>query len=193
MKKGQIYTGIVEKMEFPNKGVLYIDKEKVIVKNALPGQTVRFAVNKKRNNRCEGKLLEVEMPSPLETASDPCPHFGNCGGCLMQTIPYEDQTAIKEEQVRSLLNQVQPDIPLDTIKPSPVSRAYRNKMEFSFGDEEKDGPLALGMHRRGSFHDVVNTDHCQIVHEDFTRILTATRDFFAARHIPFYKKLRHQG
>lgn len=193
MKKGPIYTGIVEKMEFPNKGVLYIDKEKVIVKNALPGQTVRFAVNKKRNNRCEGKLLEVEMPSPLETASDPCPHFGNCGGCLMQTIPYEDQTAIKEEQVRSLLNQVQPDIPLDTIKPSPVSRAYRNKMEFSFGDEEKDGPLALGMHRRGSFHDVVNTDHCQIVHEDFTRILTATRDFFAARHIPFYKKLRHQG
>ena len=86
MKKGQIYTGIVEKMEFPNRGVLNIDGEKAIVKNALPGQTVRFVVNKKRNNRCEGRLLEVEAPSPLETAPDPCPHFGNCGGCLMQTI-----------------------------------------------------------------------------------------------------------
>lgn len=193
MKKGQIYTGIVEKMEFPNRGVLNIDGEKAIVKNALPGQTVRFVVNKKRNNRCEGRLLEVEAPSPLETAPDPCPHFGSCGGCLMQTIPYEAQTAIKEEQVRSLLTQVQPDIPLETIKPSPVSRAYRNKMEFSFGDEEKGGPLALGMHRRGSFHDVVNTDCCQIVHSDFTQILTATRTYFASRDIPFYKKLQHQG
>ncbi len=193
MKKGQIYTGIVEKMEFPNRGVLNIDGEKAIVKNALPGQTVRFVVNKKRNNRCEGRLLEVEAPSPLETAPDPCPHFGNCGGCLMQTIPYEAQTAIKEEQVRSLLTQVQPDIPLETIKPSPVSRAYRNKMEFSFGDEEKGGPLALGMHRRGSFHDVVNTDCCQIVHSDFTQILTATRTYFASHDIPFYKKLQHQG
>lgn len=193
MKKGQIYTGIVEKMEFPNRGVLNIEGEKAIVKNALPGQTVRFVVNKKRNNRCEGRLLEVEAPSPLETAPDPCPHFGSCGGCLMQTIPYEAQTAIKEEQVRSLLTQVQPDIPLETIKPSPVSRAYRNKMEFSFGDEEKGGPLALGMHRRGSFHDVVNTDCCQIVHSDFTQILTATRAYFASHDIPFYKKLQHQG
>lgn len=193
MKKGQIYSGVVEKMEFPNKGVLYIDGEKATVKNALPGQTVRFVVNKKRNNRCEGRLLEVEAPSSLETEPNPCPHFGSCGGCLMQTIPYEAQIAIKEDQVRSLLAQVQPDIPLEPIKPSPVSRAYRNKMEFSFGDEEKGGPLALGMHRRGSFHDIVNTDCCQIVHEDFTRILTATRQYFSSRDISFYKKLSHQG
>lgn len=193
MKKGQIYTGIVEKMEFPNRGILYIDGERAMVKNALPGQKVRFAVNKKRNGRCEGRLLEVEESSPLETVPDPCPHFGNCGGCLMQTIPYEKQLAIKEEQVRTLLEQVQPGIPLETIKASPVSRGYRNKMEFSFGDEEKDGPLALGLHRRGSFHDIVNTDCCQIVHKDFTEILTSTREYFAARGIPFYKKLKHEG
>ncbi len=193
MKKGQIYTGTVEKMEFPNRGVITADGEKAIVKNALPGQKVRFVINKKRNGRCEGRLLEVEEPSPLETVSDPCPHFGVCGGCLMQTIPYSEQLKIKEQQVRTLLDQVCPDCIFEGIKPSPQWEGYRNKMEFSFGDETKGGPLCLGLHKRGSFHDIVNTDHCRIVHPDFTRILTLTRRYFADREIPFYRKLQHEG
>ena len=193
MKKGQIYTGTVEKMEFPNRGIVTADGEKAIVKNALPGQKVRFVINKKRNGRCEGRLLEVEEPSPLETVSDPCPHFGVCGGCLMQTIPYSEQLKIKEQQVRTLLDQVCPDCIFEGIKPSPQWEGYRNKMEFSFGDETKGGPLCLGLHKRGSFHDIVNTDHCRIVHPDFTRILTLTRRYFADREIPFYRKLQHEG
>ena len=188
MKKGQIYTGTIEKIEFPNKGVTYIEGEKAIVKNALPGQNVRFVINKKRNGRCEGRLLEVLSSSPLEMEEGRCPHFGICGGCLMQSIPYEEQLKIKESQVKALL-----DCTLEGIKPSPIWEGYRNKMEFSFGDEEKDGPLALGMHKRGSFHDVVNVDHCRIVHPDFTKILTATRQYFGERQIPFYKKLKHEG
>ena len=66
VKKGQKYIGIVEKMEFPNKGVVYIDGEKVIVKNGLPGQEVCFVINKKRGGRCEGRLLEVMKESELE-------------------------------------------------------------------------------------------------------------------------------
>ena len=187
MKKGQIYTGIVERMEFPNRGIIYIEGEKAIVKNGLPGQEITFVVNKKRNGRCEGRVLKVERESPLETAKNRCPHFGVCGGCLMQSIPYSDQLRIKEEQVKALVGQV------EEIKPSPVWEGYRNKMEFSFGDEVKGGPLALGMHRRGSFHDVVNADFCRITHMDFTRILASTRDYFSERQVPFYKKLRHEG
>lgn len=193
MKKGQIYTGTIETMEFPNKGIAYIDGEKAIVKNALPGQKVEFVINKKRNGRCEGRLMKVLAPSPLETADGRCPHFGICGGCLMQSIPYEEQLNIKESQVKSLMDQVCRDYGFEGIKASPVWEGYRNKMEFSFGDEVKDGPLALGMHRRGSFHDVVNADHCRIVHPDFTRILSAARGFFGERQIPFYKKLKHEG
>lgn len=199
MKKGQIYTGIVETLEFPNKGIVYIEGEKAVVKHALPGQQVRFVINKKRNGRCEGRLLSVEMKSPLETEKNQCPHFGNCGGCLMQSIPYQEQLMIKEQQVKRLLDQVylsrgtDADYRFEGIKPSPIWEGYRNKMEFSFGDEEKGGPLSLGMHKRGSFHDVVNTDHCRIVHPDFTRILTATREYFRERGIPFYQKLRHEG
>lgn len=184
---------MVERMEFPNRGIVMIDGERAIVKNALPGQEVTFAVNKKRGGRCEGRLLEVVKESPLETEENRCPHFGICGGCVCQSIPYEEQLKIKEQQIKTLLDSVCQDYVFEGIKGSPIHEGYRNKMEFSFGDEYKDGPLALGMHKRGSFHDVVNVDHCKIVHEDFTKILTATREYFAEKKVPFYKKLKHEG
>lgn len=193
MKKGERYTGVVERMEFPNRGIVMIDGERAIVKNALPGQEVTFAVNKKRGGRCEGRLLEVVKESPLETEENRCPHFGICGGCVCQSIPYEEQLKIKAQQIKTLLDSVCQDYVFEGIKGSPIHEGYRNKMEFSFGDEYKDGPLALGMHKRGSFHDVVNVDHCKIVHEDFTKILTVTREYFAEKKVPFYKKLKHEG
>ena len=79
------------------------------------------------------------------------------------------------------------------IKASPQQEAYRNKMEFSFGDEYKDGPLALGMHRRGSFYDIVTVDGCCIVDEDYRKILRCVRDYFSENAVPFYHKQIHQG
>lgn len=193
MKKGEIYEGYVERMEFPNKGIVVIDGEKAIVKNALPGQKVRFAINKKRNGRCEGRLLEVVEMSPLESEDGRCQHFGICGGCLSQSIPYEEQLKIKAQQVKELMDSVCGDYCFEGIKGSPVSEGYRNKMEFSFGDEYKDGPLALGMHRRGSFYDVVTVEGCRIVHKDFTDILGTTREYFGELQVGFYKKLQHVG
>lgn len=198
MKKGEIYEGIVEKMDFPNKGIIYIEGERATVKNALPGQKVKFLVNKKRKGKCEGRLLEVTEPAAVEL-SDACPHFGICGGCLFQTFPYEEQLKIKERQVRELLEGVlgTPGVSgtwnFEGIIGSPAAERYRNKMEFSFGDEVKDGPLALGMHKRGSFYDVVTVGGCRIVHEDFTKILLCTKEFFEERQIPFYKKMQQTG
>ncbi len=198
MKKGEIYEGIVEKMDFPNKGIIYIEGERATVKNALPGQKVKFLVNKKRKGKCEGRLLEVTEPAAVELA-DACPHFGICGGCLFQTFPYEEQLKIKEGQVRELLEGVlgTPGVSgtwnFEGIIGSPAAERYRNKMEFSFGDEVKDGPLALGMHKRGSFYDVVTVGGCRIVHEDFTKILLCTKEFFEERQIPFYKKMQQTG
>ena len=193
MKKGEIYEGTVERIEFPNKGVVMIDGEKAIVKNALPGQKIRFRINKKRGGRCEGMLLEVVEHSKLETAEDVCPHFGICGGCLYQPIPYEEQLAIKEKQVRSLLDAVCPEYEFEGILGSPLVQGYRNKMEFSFGDEVKDGPMSLGMHKRGSFYDVVTTGECHIVHPDFCKILVCTKEYFEEKKVGFYKKMQHTG
>ena len=79
------------------------------------------------------------------------------------------------------------------IKASLRQQEYRNKMEFSFGDAYKDGPLALGMHKRGSFYDIVDVPECRIVDDDFHTVLTVTLDYFKERNLPYYHKLRHTG
>ena len=205
MKKGQTYTGIVERVDFPNKGIVMVEEPKedgntakaaCIVKNVLPGQKVTFTVNKVRKGKAEGRMLSVEEPSLLEVES-PCPHFGFCGGCLYLTLPYEEQLKIKEKQVKRLLDSClkgkQMDWIFEGIKASPAVYEYRNKMEFSFGDEVKDGPLSLGMHKRGSFYDVVTVDNCCIVDEDYRLILKTTLDFFREHNLSFYHRLRHEG
>ncbi len=204
MKKGDTVQGYVEKCDFPNKGRVILKCEQdyeLTVKNALPGQTVSCVINKKKHGKLEGRLLEVVVPAECEQQS-PCPHAGICGGCLYQTYPYEEQLKIKQKQVEDLIRPVYEaynakdtdfeDV-FEGIKGSPVSEGYRNKMEFSFGDEYKDGPLALGMHKRGSFYDIVPVTECRIVDEDYRQILRAAGTYFAERNIPFYHRLTHLG
>ena len=195
MRKGDVFEGKVLRMDFPNKGIIEAEGERIVVKNALPGQKIRRVLTKKRKGTCEGRLLAVLEPSPVEDGGQACPHSGLCGGCLYQGFPYEEQLAVKESQVRALLAPVLPEgsYVFEGIKGSPLERGYRNKMEFSFGDEVKGGPLALGMHKRGSFYDIVTTPQCQIVHPDFCRILEAAREYFAELGAPFFKKLSHKG
>ncbi len=196
MKKGQVYEGIVERVDFPNKGIVVNEEGSCVVKNALPGQKVSFSVNKVRKGKAEGRLLEVVEKSPMEVES-PCPHFGNCGGCTYISLPYEEQLRIKEGQVKKLLDSVlcaqEGGYVFEGIKASPQPYEYRNKMEFSFGDEVKDGPLALGMHKRGSFYDIVTVSECKIVDADYRKILTQTLAFFKERNTSFYHRLRHEG
>ena len=196
MKKGQVYEGIIEKVAFPNKCHIQVDGKTVVVKNGVPGQKVRFSVNKVRSGKAEGRILEVLEKSSLE-CEPVCPHFADCGGCTYQNLPYETQLDLKKNQVKELLDQaVAPfgyEYEFEGIKESPSHYDYRNKMEFSFGDEVKDGPLALGMHKRGSFYDIVNTPQCQIVHEDFRKILTATLEYFTEKGMGYYRKLQHEG
>lgn len=194
MKKGQVLTGVVERVDFPNKGIVVTPEGNCIVKNVLPGQKITLAVQKKRNGKAEGRLLHIEEESPLEQTS-PCPHFGECGGCTYLSLSYEEQLKIKEEQVYKLLKNAlagqSSHWKFEGIKGSPIQSGYRNKMEFSFGDEYKDGPLALGMHKRGSFYDIVTVSDCQIVDEDYRKILVLTRNYFEGSS--FYHRLRHTG
>ena len=195
MKKGQVCEGIVKEVDFPNKGKVYLPEEDrtVIVKNTVPGQKIRFSVNKIRKGKAEGRLLEVLEPSEKEIPSV-CPHFGQCGGCTYQNLPYEEQLAMKESQIKKMMDEaVNGDYIWEGVKPSPVKQAYRNKMEFSFGDEYKDGPIALGMHKRGSFHDIVNVTDCQIVDEDYRKILACTLEAARESGLPYYHRMRHTG
>ena len=195
MKKGERYQGVVGQVKFPNKGIVNIEgeEEKVVVKGALPGQKVEFVINKKRKGKCEGRLLEVVEKSPLEKREAPCCHFGPCGGCSYQTLPYEEQLNLKAEQVKELLDEVCSDYEFIGIKQSPIEWGYRNKMEFSFGDEYKDGPLALGLHKKGSMYDIVNASGCKIVDEDYSKVLDCVLAYFEKLGTSFYHKITHKG
>ncbi len=195
MKKGQVWEGIVKEVDFPNKGKVFLPEEDrtVIVKNTVPGQKIKFSVNKIRKGKAEGRLLEVLKPSEKEIPSV-CPHFGQCGGCTYQNLPYEEQLAMKESQIKKMMDEaVNGKYVWEGVKPSPVKQAYRNKMEFSFGDEYKDGPIALGMHKRGSFHDIVNVTDCQIVDEDYRKILDCTLEAARESGLLYYHRMRHTG
>ena len=196
MKKGQVYEVTIERVDFPNKGIADTGEGTVIVKNSLPGQKVKLCVNKVRKGKAEGRLLEVIERSPLETGV-PCSHFGLCGGCTYLSLPYEEQLKLKETQVKKLLETVlsrqEMSWDWEGIKASPAEYEYRNKMEFTFGDEMKDGPLTLGMHKRGSFYDVVTVEDCRIVDQDYRLILKTVRDFFGDRGTAYYHRMRHEG
>lgn len=209
MKKKQILTGVVERVDFPNKAVVKaqvpqpdesVATEYAIVKGALPGQTVEFSVKKARKNKCEGRLRTVLKKGQLEAREAKCPNFGTCGGCNYQEIPYEQQLALKKEQVLRLIDAVyegdgyQYDGILSVRKDGQYREwGYRNKMEFSFGDAVKDGPLTLGLHKKGSFHDIVDAEGCQIVHPDYSAVLACVREYAKENNIPYYHKRDHQG
>ena len=196
MKKGEIYTGKVSTVLFPNRGIIDMDGQTVTVKNAIMGQEVRFQINKKRNGRFEGRLLEVVQRSACETEDPGCSLYPECGGCLYRTLPYEEQLNMKKEQMLHLFRPVVEgdlDVLFEGIKASPDPDAYRNKMEYSFGDCEIGGELTLGLHRRGSMYDVLTAADCRIVHEDFNRITAAVLSFCREKQWSYFHKRTHEG
>lgn len=200
MKKGDIYEAVVEQYDFPNKGSLMLEDRKVTIKGALQGQKVRFMITKRKSGMAEGRILEVLERAPMEDAKPSCSYFGVCGGCAYRTMSYENQLALKEGMVKKLLDKVllragsgSEDYVWEGILASPVQEGYRNKMEFTFGDAYKDGPLALGLHKRGSFHDILHVAGCRIIGDDWSRILSYTQAFFQEKGVPYFHRMRHDG
>ena len=117
-----------------------------------------------------------------------------CGGCVYQGVPYEEQLSNKFGEVKGLLDKK--DIRYGELLPiegAPSCYGYRNKMEYTFGDMEKGGPMTLGMHKKKHFMSIVTVDQCQLVHEDFNTILRGVLDFVTFRGYTHYHKKTHKG
>lgn len=192
MKKNEIIEFEIDKVEFPNKGVSKFEGEVIRFKGGIEGQKVKARTSKWKKGIMEAKILEVLEKSPMET-EEGCAHFGVCGGCAYQSLSYENELKYKEKQIRDLFEREGLDINLLGIEGSPVVGAYRNKMEYTFGDEEKDGPLTLGLHMKGRFYEVVNVSDCNIVDNDFTLIRETVRTYFDEKKVPFYRTRKHEG
>ena len=123
-----------------------------------------------------------------------CRDSNICGGCVYQGVPYCEQLKNKEGEVRGLLDRK--DIRYGSfldIEPAPQRYRYRNKMEYTFGDMEKNGPTTLGMHKKKHFMSIITVDQCQLVHEDFNMILRGVLGFVTERGYSHYHKKTHKG
>lgn len=191
-KKKSMIEFIIDEVGFPNKGTATLDGDKVKFKGGIKGQRVSARISRRRKGTIEVKLNEILEKSPLETEIG-CPHYGVCGGCTYQTLLYEKEIEYKLNQVQRLFDSEDIGIEIEDIEQSPIVNGYRNKMEYTFGDEVKDGPLALGMHMKGRFYEVVNVDACNIVNNDFTIIRETARGYFEGKGTPHFNKRSHKG
>lgn len=190
-KKKTVEIEIMDNI-FPNKSVGQYEGKRVIFKGGIKGQKVKVLLNRRKKDYIEGRLLEVLERSPLE--KDLSCDYDDCGGCTYQTLLYEDELMLKKELVLDLFKKEGVEVSnFLGIERSPRVEGYRNKMEYTFGDEVKGGPLVLGLHRRGRFYEIVDTDGCNIADEDFTIIRRRVMEYFRALNTPFYNKKTHKG
>ena len=193
MKRREIIEFEVGKMEFGGTSSTIIGKRNVQMKGGITGQKVKASVKKANSQKAEVKLLEVLEKSPLET-EQACKHFGQCGGCTILSLPYEKQLELKKQQILDLFESHDiTGFEFLGIESSPNNICYRNKMEFTFGNEMKDGPLTIGMHKKGRHIDILTVDGCMLIDQDFIKILTATEEFFRAEGLPYYRGNDHKG
>jgi len=123
-----------------------------------------------------------------------CRDSNVCGGCVYQGVSYEEQLKNKAGEVRGLLDKKDIDYgQLLDIEPAPNRYHYRNKMEYTFGDMEKNGPTTLGMHKKKHFMSIITVDQCQLVHDDFNTVLRGVLDFVIEKGYSHYHKKNHKG
>ena len=191
--KGKEIVCRIASLEYGGKALAFHEGWKVYTDHGIPDQLVRVQIRKAKNQKLEARTIEVLERSPLES-TNACEHSDLCGGCTLQGVEYFQQVALKTQQVKDLFAQNELKVERwEESACSPEVTGYRNKMEFSFGNEYREGPLTLGMHRRGRRYDVVDTAHCLLVDDDIRSIRQATVSFFRIRGILPYHKITHRG
>lgn len=193
MKKRDIIEFEIGKMEFGGVSISQYGDRRIKMKGGIKGQKVKAAVKRTGRGKADVKMVELLERSPIETA-EVCPHFEGCGGCTMLSVDYAKQLEIKEEQVLELFEDAGiRGFEFLGVQGSPDNVEYRNKMEYTFGDEVKGGPLTLGLHKKGRHIDIQTVDGCMLVDSDFNTILKESLAFFQDAELPYYRVVNHEG
>lgn len=208
-KKPEIANIKIDAYAAEGKSIAHLQDGKVLfVENVIPGDVIDARITKNKKSWAEGRLLNLVTPSPDRI--DPfCPHFGVCGGCKWQMLPYEQQIAYKQQQVKDQLSRIgQVTLPdLQPIIGSPIDRYYRNKLEFTFctsryltveeirnAQGEKIAPEpALGFHAPGMFDKIVPIYTCYLQPEPTNILLNTVRQYTEAHVLPYYNYREQAG
>lgn len=196
----------IEAVAAEGKSLAHVDGTVVFVEFAVPGDIVNVKVTKKKKNYMEGFILEIVKPS--EDRLQPfCEHFGICGGCRWQPLPYDMQLKAKQQQVWDHLVRIgHLEIPeISPILPSDKTKYYRNKLEFTFSnkrwvynnedpdsltDEER---LGLGFHVGKFFDKVLDIKHCSLQPEPSNEIRLFIREYAVTHNLEFYNIRENTG
>ena len=167
--------------------------KKVLLKGGIKGQKVSALIQKSRRDKYQAKILSIIEKSILET-QEVCSKYGQCGGCSMLSVDYDNQLSLKSEQLTKLFHKnSHTEVEKIDIVPSPLQKEYKNKMEFTFGNEVKDGDLIIGLHKKNSPMSIVSVEDCLLVDEDYRTILKMTGEYFRAKNLPNYHIKSHEG
>ncbi len=203
IKKGTEVNLTIESLAFGGKGIAKVDDFVIFVKNAIPGQTVKAFIYKKRSGYAEARPVEVIKESPDYTVP-PCEHFKHCGGCTFQQLNYDEQIEQKKQQVIDAFQRLAglETVKIDKVIPSNTIYNYRNKMEFTFSnrrwilpDEPKDAPqgFALGLHIPGRFDKILDINECHIQPKLGNEILNFIREKAIELKLKPYDQKTHIG
>jgi 23S rRNA (uracil1939-C5)-methyltransferase len=207
VKKGTELNLEIESLAFGGRGIAKVNGLIVFVDDALPGQRVSAKIIRNKKGYAEARLLTV-LKESAEAVPPRCPYFGECGGCLWQHLDYHAQLKYKHQQVIESLEHIggfeKPPV-LDTLS-SPQQFYYRNKMEYSFGDQRwlsrneianhaisRPKNFALGLHARGRFDKILDIDECYLQSPRSVEILNAVRRLVLASGMPPYSTQGHSG
>jgi len=205
IQKGQLHEVDISGVAYGGKGIVHIEGVAVFVDQAVPGDRVCIAINRKKKNYAEARVVSLLQPS-ADRVPAPCPHSGVCGGCKWQFLDYDRQLAYKRQHVAESLAHIGliKDATVHPTLPSELRFGYRNKVEFTCSDspwllpdemENSDAAerFALGFHVPGVFHKVLNIEACLLQPDMGNRILGDVRRYLKSSEMPMYCPRTHNG
>lgn len=193
MKKGDMITLHINKTVFPGRGQGEVKGQDLEAQGAYPGEVVEGIFTRRKKG--VGLLKRVRVVEEADYNQTPvCEHFRKCGGCLSLHVPLDKQREFKEREVLDLFRKR--NISYEVYKGMDgIDRAYhyRNKMEFTFGDPYKDGPLHLGLHERGMGKNIIETSDCHLISNDMNKVRDAVADYYREKGYSYYHIMKREG
>lgn len=188
------------------KAIAKVDGLVIFVPYAVPGDIVDLKLTRKKHSYAEAEIISIKQPSERRIAPF-CKHFGVCGGCKWQCLPYEEQLHYKQKQVEDVLTRIG-KVALPTISPilgSKLTQGYRNKLEFGFSNkkwltwaqissgETFDQMNGLGFHIPGAFDKILDIEECYLMTEENNRLRNGLRAYALEKGLTFFDLRKQEG
>lgn len=188
------------------KAIAKVDGLAVFVPFVIPGDVVDLQIRRKKHSFAEAEAVNFHQYSP-DRAKPFCPHFGVCGGCKWQILPYELQLYHKQKQVEETLRRIgKVELPeINAILGSRKTQEYRNKLEFGFcnkkwmtneqvaSGEVFDNMNAVGFHITGAFDKILDIEECHLMTDINNRLRNAIREYAFENNLSFFDYRAQQG